>query len=108
MIIDELDWEPALETYKALVNTDCGTLPESEFMQVATQHPFGIYREDREDVVRDPFGVTDEEALVCLSKIPQNSLLYVLKGDAEALNDAAREVAQEVAISTSVRQGSIA
>ena len=46
--------------------------------------------------MRDPFGVTEDDALVCLSEIPQNSLLYVLKGSPEYLLDGAREVADDV------------
>ena len=92
-IIVELDWEPGLEYYKSLITAEAGReIPAEEFLLTAKHYPFGMYKEGQEDVVRDPLNVTDDGRLACLSDVPQNSVVYLLKGEAEGLLGGARQV----------------
>ncbi len=86
----ELNGKPAFEVYKRIVEEDAGvTLEPENFFEVAKRYPFGISRLDGEKIVRDPFEVADDGTLTCFGKIPEDAFLHVLKGDEDALIDAA-------------------
>lgn len=93
-IIEELNWENAYDIYKEVVEKDSGKkFSENEFIDISKSYPFGIYRKGKEDIVRDPILVNDDGALVCLGDIPENTPLYILRGNKETLLDAAQKCA---------------
>jgi len=90
-IIYELNWKNALEVYKETVEHDSWKKISSEnFFEISKGYPFGIARENGEDIVRDPIKVTEDGALVCVGDVPENTVLYILKGDNESLIQSAQ------------------
>lgn len=94
-IIKELNWRPAFEVYKEVIEerTD-KRFSDNNFFEIAKDFPFGIYKEGAEYVVRDPFIVNENNEIICISEIPENSTLQILNGDPDTLVDAAKEVAK--------------
>lgn len=93
----ELNWRPAFEVYKEVVEQYSSLqFKEDNFFDIAKGFPFGIYREDQEDIVRDPITVDEDGTLICVGKVSQNASLNILKGEKEHLIKNA-ELAGEIA-----------
>ncbi len=94
-VLSQLNWENAFDIYKQIVESDSGKqITKENFFSIAKGYPFGLSQKDREDVVRDPIMVNDENALICVGEIRQNSVLNILKGKNENLIKAASEAAK--------------
>lgn len=94
--IISLDYQPAFELYRTLVDADCGDSINSEnFFEIAKGYPFGMERAGGEVVVRDPITVVDG-TLVCVGEVGPNSIVFLLKGQPEALIAAAESAALAV------------
>lgn len=92
-IIQEINWRPALEVYKEAVEKVSGQIITSEnFFDMARSFPFGLFKEGAEYVVRDPFAVMDDQSIVCLTEIPENSVFHILNGNQDSLLEAAKDV----------------
>ncbi|AFK04964.1 FIST C domain-containing protein [Emticicia oligotrophica DSM 17448] len=95
-IIKELNWRPAFEVYKEVIESNSNNkFSESQFIDIAKIFPFGIYKEGAEFVVRDPIAINENNEIICISEVPENSTLQILTGDPEKLIDAASEVANQ-------------
>ncbi len=95
-IIKELNWRPAFEVYKEVIEANSANeFTENNFIDIAKIFPFGIYKEGAEFVVRDPIAINNENEIVCISEVPENSTLQILTGDPEKLILAARDVATQ-------------
>ncbi len=95
-IIKELNWEPAMTVYRALVGDQVAdSLGRKEDVPEAKRYPFGIAREDLEDVVRDPLLSTEQGELVVLSYVPEHSVMHILEAEPERLIAAAGELAAD-------------
>ncbi len=95
-VIVELNWRNAFEVYSEAIEQDTGKiLTRENFFELTNGHPFGMYREGSEDVVRDPIQVTDSGELVCVGEVPENTVLNILTGDADSLIDAAGQAADD-------------
>jgi len=93
-VIHELNWQPAFEVYKGIVEEDSGrTFMEDNFFDIAKGFPFGIFKENQEDIVRDPIAKSETGALICVGEVPENTVLNILKGESEALIHSAAEAA---------------
>lgn len=89
-VLQELNWEPAMKVYREIVGDQVAdSLTRQEDVPEAKRYPFGIAREDLEDVVRDPIAATDADELVVLSGIPEHSVMHVLKADNDKLIESA-------------------
>jgi hypothetical protein len=89
-IIHELNWQPAFEVYQEVVEKDSGQrLTREGFFDIAKSYPFGIYRENKEDIVRDPIAVGEAGELICVGEVPSHTVLNILKGNKEHLLNAA-------------------
>lgn len=98
-IIKELNWENAFKAYKGIVESDSGKkIDKDNFFDIAKGYPFGIYKEKSEDIVRDPLAINDEGELICVGEVPENSVLYYLKGIPESLISAAKQAASDCKI----------
>jgi hypothetical protein len=96
-IIEELDWEPALEFYRQLLPASLREVAAGAFYdKVAASYPFGIQKIGREDIVRDSIRITEAGGLVCLSDVPAYSVLYLLHGERQKLIEAAEMAMEEV------------
>lgn len=95
-IIKELNWKNAFQVYQAVIQADSQqVVTQANFFDIAKAYPFGIFKEGQEDIVRDPIIVNDSGELMCVGEVPENALLYILKGDKESLVDSARQAAIE-------------
>ncbi len=97
-IIEELNWQPAAKVYKEVVEGVLGhPIPEDRLADLDTiGFPFGMIRDDAEDVVRLPISVTENGGLFCVGGIANNSVLHILQGIPEELVNIARDAALEV------------
>jgi hypothetical protein len=87
-VIEQLNFQPALEVYQQVVEHHSGVkFNEHEFFDIAKTYPFGIERLDDDVLVRDPI-TTKQHKMVCVGKIPENTMLYILKGQADNLINA--------------------
>lgn len=102
--IKELNWAKAYDAYHAMAECNSGrTLKEADFFNWAKEYPFGILREGFEDIVRDPIATNSAGELVCVGEVPENALLFYLKGTKETLIQAAKEAVRECIIETSAK-----
>lgn len=87
--IETLNFQPALNIYQQAVTEYTGLdFSKSEFFEIANHFPFGIERLDDDMLVRDPVAV-DGTNLLCVGNVPENTMLYILKGESERLIAAA-------------------
>lgn len=97
-IIHTLDWKPAFEVYKSVVDRHAGgDLNREDFFATAKAYPFGISKLGAEVVVRDPLMVQGD-ALVCVGEVPQGAFVHILNGNPGSLVAAAtraRNLARE-------------
>lgn len=95
-VIKELNWENAFEAYKEVVDSDSNKeIGIDNFFDIAKGYPFGIFKENNEDIVRDPIVTNEEGDLVCVGEVPENAVLYYLKGVPESLISAAKQAADD-------------
>ena len=84
--IISLDWEPAFNVYKQMVEADGKLKFEGDnFFEVAKCYPFGIKKIDAEDIVRDPISKSENDTLICVGEVPVNSYVDLLSGDPRSL-----------------------
>ncbi|GAB6057855.1 FIST signal transduction protein [Desulfonatronum parangueonense] len=98
-LIKTLDWRPAFEVYRELVEPHGGrTFREDNFFDIAKCYPFGINKLDSEVVVRDPLMVGPDGGLICVGEVPAGSFVRLLSGSPDSLIEAAgraRELAEK-------------
>ncbi len=97
-IIYELNWNNAFEVYKDAIEENTGKeIRLDNFFDVAKGHPFGIFKDSGEDIVRDPLEVDADGNLICIGDVPENTVLYILKGENEDLIHSAETAIRESA-----------
>jgi len=85
--IKEINFRPAFEVYcEQILANENVTLTTDNFFQHAKNFPLGIDRLDDDMLVRDPI-LVEQQDLVCVGTVPENSMLYLLKGDEQTLID---------------------
>lgn len=90
--IVSLDWQPAFEVYREMVEAHAGNVfATKNFFQVANSYPFGISRLAAEKIVRDPISLGPNQEIVCIGEVPEQSFVHILQGDPASLVAAARE-----------------
>jgi hypothetical protein len=91
-----LDGTPAFSLYRETVNEHASPeLTRGNFFEVAKAYPFGIARMDGEQIVRDPFEVTDEDGLNCFGDVPEGEFVHILEGRPKSLIDAAKDAKEQ-------------
>jgi len=86
-----LDWKPALEVYRDVVEAHSGLyFTESNFFDIAKSYPFGINKLGAEKIVRDPVKVGPKDSLICVGEVPQESYIHILTGNVDSLVHAAQ------------------
>lgn len=102
-VLDTLNYQPAFEVYRASVEAASGLrFADHDFFSIAKTYPFGIERLDGDLLVRDPIRVEDR-SLVCVGEVPENAMVYILKGQAVRLVDSAGAAASEARASYNTR-----
>lgn len=101
-VILSLDWEPALQVYRRVVEPHQSPhrFDRDNFAQSAQSHPFGIARLNTEFVVRDPIAIRADGGLVCVGDVPRGSLVHIMHGDINTLLAAAQQVRNMVDAAT--------
>jgi len=98
-ILGSINWEPAFEYYKRIVEQDAGIkLTAGSFLDVAKSYPLGILKYDTEIILRVPLSVGEENSIVLGSEMPENSVLVVTKGYPDKLITAAGTATEQAKI----------
>ena len=85
-ILKTLNFKNAFEVYKEVVEKDSGMkFADDNFFDIAKSYPLGIIKYDKEIIVRDPILVDNENNMVLVGDISQNSTVNILKGKSENL-----------------------
>ncbi len=96
-VVTTLDWLPAFDVYKEVVEEHSGrSFEDEDFYDLSKFYPFCISKLDAEGVVRDPVSRKPNGSLVCVGEVPQESLLDIMTGSPEAMVRAA-SMAREAA-----------
>jgi len=94
-LVISLDWKPAFEVYRSLVESHSGqTFTDENFFDIAKSYPFGISKLDAELIVRDPLMLKDATGMVCVGEVPEGSFVRILNGTPESLINAASEASE--------------
>lgn len=106
-VIHEINWERAGAFYRRQVaeqqqldGADSGDAARS----IDPAYPLAIGRDSGEDLMRDPIGYTAADALVVLSDVPENSVLYLARGSKDSLLAATRDTVGHCEVSDAVRR----
>lgn len=93
-VLEQLDYAPAFDVYQKHVvkNTDQALNPDS-FYEIAKGYPLGIENLEGDILVRGPLN-ENNKSLICLGEIPENSIIYLLKGASENLISASGKSAK--------------
>lgn len=92
----QLNFQPAFDVYSEVVEKHAGrSFTDDNFFELAKSFPFGIDRLDDDLLVRDPL-TCDEKSMVCVGKIPENTMLYILNADSTKLINAAANAVTSV------------
>ncbi len=62
---------------------------------MSKHHPFGIYIEDHEELVREVISVTEKGELVCAANVPENAVLNIMKGEVPSLVHSAEQALED-------------
>ena len=85
-ILKTLNFKNAFEVYKEVVEKDSGMkFADDNFFDIAKYYPLGIVKYDKEIIVRDPILIDENNNIVLVGDIPQNSTINILKGKEENL-----------------------
>ncbi len=104
-VIQELNWRPALETYKEAISINYQTsFDGASFFDTAKKFPFAMVKEGAEDIVRDPITVDEAGHIVCVGTIPENSVLNIMTAEKKQLVYAAYEAASASIMHNKVAQ----
>ena len=93
--VEELDYKPAFEVYKEVVEAHSGQkFSDENFFDIAKAYPFGVSKLGSENVVRDPISM-ENGALVCVGNVTTDDYVDILNGDVDTLINAAGEAASK-------------
>lgn len=84
-VITELNYLPAFEVYKQVVDNHSEVeITEENFFDIAKSYPFGLHKLNAESIIRDPIHLQNN-SLVCVGEVPEGSYLKVFHGNTESL-----------------------
>ena len=85
----ELNFEPAVQLYERVVQEHSKLrFDEHDFFDIAKSFPFGLARLDDSVLIRDPLKLQGS-GLICAGDVPENTMLYIMSGEADKLIEAA-------------------
>jgi len=92
-IIKELDYMPAFDVYKNIVDQYSSTaIDKNNFFNIAKSFPFGINTLSNENIVRNPIILTGSQ-LVCVGNVEEGNYVNILQGSRDSLLKAAKSAA---------------
>ncbi len=93
-VIRSLNYRPAFDVYREVVEPYAtARFEDTDFFEIAKTFPFGMEKLDEALLVRDPI-IHDNGALVCVGNVPENTMVYVLRGKGASLTGAAGDAAR--------------
>lgn len=100
-LLEKINFRDAYMFYKEAVEADTPLrFNKDNFFDIAKGYPIGIVRYNKDYIVRDPI-FTNGQSLTLVGSIDNNSVIAILKGDAQKLIAAAKEAASIAASYTS-------
>jgi len=85
-LLEQINWRPAFEVYKEIVEKEEQVeLTEDNYYQYLMHYPFGIFRSEGENLIRDPVELEENQSIRFGAEIPSNSVLYLMKSDIKAM-----------------------
>lgn len=88
--IKTLDWRPAFDVYREVVEEVSGkTFTDNNFSEMSQGYPFGINKLGAEKIVRYPFSEGENGSVVIVGTVPQDSFVDILTGNNDSLVAAA-------------------
>ncbi len=91
--IQTLNYRPAYELYKETIESLSDKRFSNEnFFSISKIFPFGMEKLNQEILIRDPIA-TKENALICVGQVPENTLLYIMRGEPDSLISSAGKAA---------------
>lgn len=95
-IIQEINWEKPFKVYKEIVESKSDErFNQDNFFEIAKGYPLGIIKQELDYVVRDPIAFNENDELLCVCNVEENSLINILKGEPDNLLIAAKEASEE-------------
>ncbi|NNE43395.1 MAG: hypothetical protein HKN12_04245 [Gemmatimonadetes bacterium] len=92
-VVQEINWRPALDVYRETLATMGHDVDPANIWSTGMKFPLGLRRDDGSHLVRSPLRATDGGGLVCAGDIRENTVITILRGEPDALLDAARTAA---------------
>lgn len=91
-VLKTLNYSNAFEVYKKYVEEDSSRkFTKDNFFDISKSYPLGIIKFDKKVVVRDPITLDENNNMVLVGDIPQNSTITILKGNKQNLIDSSNK-----------------
>lgn len=95
-IIKTLDWEPAVDVYKRVVENNSNvSFNENNFFDIVKSYPIGMVKLDSEMVVRDTFNIKGSDIYI-LDEVAEGEYVSVMHGDMDTLLNGAKKVKSQL------------
>ena len=94
-VLRTLDYDHAFEVYKHVIEDEANlTLFKSDFFEFAKDYPFGIIRDDKSHIVRDPIALNENSEIINVANIPIDCEVDILNGDIDSLMAASIKISR--------------
>ena len=92
----ELNYQPAFEVYSnSLVEFCDEKLSQDNFFDLTKVYPLGIENSDGSFIIKNPI-TTDGNGFTSVGSIPQNSVVYIMKGEESKMLKTSKDAALEI------------
>ncbi|MFO1389910.1 FIST signal transduction protein [Cellvibrio sp.] len=92
--IKTLNYLPAFDVYKAIIEEATShRFLKNDFFQTSKNFPLGVLGINEEILVRDPIQLSETD-LICVGSVPENAMVYILKGDSANVISAAQRAGE--------------
>lgn len=100
-VLEQINWKPAFEIYKEIVEKEEQVvLTKENYFEYIMHYPFGVFRSEGENLIRDPVELEENQSIRFGAEIPSNSVLYLMKSDVEAMLLAGHKACTDVVTRT--------
>ena len=95
--IKGINWKAPFDIYKKVVEKDSGLkFNDSVFFELAMGYPIGVIKQGTDHIIRDPLSVDNDDNLVCIGEVEENTMINIMKGNKDKLINAAKSAAEKV------------
>lgn len=92
--IKTLNYLPAFDVYKTIIEEATShRFLKNDFFQTSKNFPLGVLGINEEILVRDPIQLSETD-LICVGSVPENAMVYILKGDSANVISAAQRAGE--------------